>query len=442
MTAVALDEITRILIYTIVSYPIVGGLAFIVSSLYYRIFMEKRELPKYLEKGEPFISIFVPAHNEEKSIEATIRHLETKMNYPLDKYEVIVINDGSTDKTGDILATLQDEFKSRLRTITIINNRGKAAGFNIALAFAKGEFILSNDADSKPEVDALWKYMSYFEREDGKNLGAVTGNMLPINKTTIVAEAQQNELNSIIGLIKRSQLSYGGLFAFSGANTMYRKAAVLDVGGWEAEQPTEDIAIAWDMQALGWRAYFAPHIRFFMDVPEKLGELIKQRHRWSSGGVYVLLTKTLRVLRHPIKQFSSVPIIIDYALSVIWSVFYWLSMIAFIAIQIICIVNKDWLQLSNNLAFASIFISIEVVIGLIQLIMASLFNDQGKSLKYVIFAPWYLLIYWMVNTYTMVAELIPTIRKIVTGEDGGVWHSPERSESITVDLGGDEDDSK
>ena len=95
--------------------------------------------------------------------------------------------------------------------------------------------------------------MSYFEREGGHNVGAVTGNMLAANRTTMTAQAQQNELNSIIGLIKRSQMSYGALFAFSGANTMYRKQAVLDVGGWHAEQPTEDIAIAWDMQAAGWR---------------------------------------------------------------------------------------------------------------------------------------------------------------------------------------------
>ncbi|WP_335617914.1 glycosyltransferase family 2 protein [Latilactobacillus curvatus] len=57
------------------------------------------------------------------------------------------------------------------------------------------------------------------------------------------------------------------------------KVAILDVGGWQAEQPTEDIAISWDMQVHGWQAYFAPHIRFFMDVPETLPELVKQRRR-------------------------------------------------------------------------------------------------------------------------------------------------------------------
>lgn len=90
------------------------------------------------------------------------------MNYPTNQYEVIVFNDGSTDQTGAILNRLQIRYgEKRLRVITIINNRGKAAGFNIALGFSKGQFLLSNDADSKPEVDALWKYMHYFEREGG-----------------------------------------------------------------------------------------------------------------------------------------------------------------------------------------------------------------------------------------------------------------------------------
>ena len=97
--------------------------------------------------------------------------------------------------------------------------------------------------------------MSYFKREGGQNVGAVTGNMLVSNRTTLTALVQMNELNSIVGMIKRSQMAYGGLFAFSGANTMYRKAVVFDVGGFQAEQPTEDIAIAWDMQTNGWQPY-------------------------------------------------------------------------------------------------------------------------------------------------------------------------------------------
>ncbi|MDF1604126.1 glycosyltransferase family 2 protein [Nocardioides sp. YIM 152315] len=423
------DWFVQILVFVLVAYPIVGGLAFIVSSFYYHVFSERGDRPRYLQHGEPFVSILVPAHNEEDSIASTVHYLEHQLNYPADRYEIIVIDDASTDRTAEILLALQDEYP-HLRVITIAANRGKAHGFNVALAYAKGAFLLSNDADTKPNPDALWQYMSYFEREGGQNVGAVTGNMLAANRTTLTAQAQQNELNSIIGLIKRSQMSYGALFAFSGANTMYRKQAVLDVGGWHAEQPTEDIAIAWDMQTAGWRALFAPRIRFFLDVPERLKALIRQRRRWSSGGIYVLLTKGPRLLRNPVRNFRMMPVIADYGLSVVWSFLYWISMALFLLTQLYCAMTQSWERFWHNWYMVGIFVAIEMVVGLVQLTTASYYNDGGRTLKYVVFAPWYMLVYWMVNTWTVVREFVPTLRKVWSRRDGGSWTSPERSDSL------------
>ena len=420
----------QILIFILVAYPIVGGMAFLVSSFYYHLFLEKRDRPRYLEHGEPFVTILIPAHNEEASIASTVHYLENKLNYPADRFEIIVIDDGSTDATPDILRGLQEQYAD-LRVITIVKNRGKAHGFNVALGFAKGDFLLSNDADTKPNPDALWRYMHYFEREGGHNVGAVTGNMLAANRTTIPALAQQNELNSIIGLIKRSQMSYGALFAFSGANTMYRKQAVLDVGGWHAEQPTEDIANAWDMQTNGWRALFAPHIRFFLDVPEQTKSLVKQRKRWSSGGIYVLLSKGPKLWRHPIRNYRMMPVITDYAFSVVWSVLYWISIALFLLSQVYLAGAQNWERFWHNWYMVGIFVAIEMVVGVMQLSVASYYNDRGRTLKYVLFAPWYMLIYWMVNTYTVVTEFIPTVRKVWAMRDGGTWKSPERSTSLT-----------
>jgi len=96
-------------------------------------------------------------------------------------------------------------------------------GFNIALAYANGDFILSNDADTKPNPDALWQFMSYFEREGGQNVGAVTGNMLAANRTTLTAEAQQNELNSII-------------------EDSGKKALLVDGRAWKNGQPAGGLA--------------------------------------------------------------------------------------------------------------------------------------------------------------------------------------------------------
>lgn len=420
----------QFIVFAIVAYPIVGGLAFIVSSFYYRIFLEKRDLPRYLEHGEPFVTILIPAHNEEKSIEGTVRYLEGNLNYPPDKFEIIVADDASTDATPQILERLQAEFPD-LRVVTVVENRGKAHAFNCAVAFARGDFILSNDADTKPNPDALWQYMSYFEREGGHNVGAVTGNMLAANRTTLTAQAQQNELNSIIGLIKRSQLAYGALFAFSGANTMYRKQAVLDVGGWHAEQPTEDISIAWDMQEAGWRALFAPHIRFFLDVPEKWRSLVKQRRRWSGGGVYVLASKGPALVRHPIRNFRMMPVVADYTASVFWSFLYWIGLVLFTFTQTLVAMDQDWERFWHNWYMVGIFVAIQMVVGLVQLTAASVYNDGGRTLKYVLFAPWYMLVYWMINTWTVVREFVPTLRKVWHRRDGGTWKSPERSGSLT-----------
>lgn len=424
------DWFIQVIAFVITAYPIVGGCAFIVSSVYYHLFLERRERPRYLEHGEPFVTILVPAHNEEESIASTVNWLETRMNYPADRYEILVIDDASTDRTASILADLQREYPDNLRVIKIVKNRGKAHGFNVAVAYAKGDFLLSNDADTKPNPNALWQYMSYFEREGGHNVGAVTGNMLAANRTTIIALAQFNELNSIIGLIKRSQMSYGGLFAFSGANTMYRKQAVLDVGGWHAEQPTEDIANAWDMQTAGWRTLFAPAIRFFLDCPEDLVPLVKQRRRWSSGGIYVLLTKAGPLLRRPIRNYRMMPIIFDYGISIIWSFLYWITMALFIGSQIYFASTRNWERFAHNWYMVGIFVAIEMVVGVVQLTLSSYFNDRGRSLKYVLFAPWYLLVYWMVNTWTVCVEFVPTFRKVLAHRDGGMWKSPVRSQSL------------
>lgn len=149
MPSSAADWFVLLIVFGFVAYPIVGGTAFIISSFYYRIFREKDDRPRYLEHGEPFVTVFVPAHNEELSIERTIDYLFTKMNYPADKYEVIVIDDASTDRTAEILVELQARHAG-LRVVTIVENRGKAHGYNVALAYARGDFILSNDADTRP----------------------------------------------------------------------------------------------------------------------------------------------------------------------------------------------------------------------------------------------------------------------------------------------------
>lgn len=226
------NQIVTIGYYLLVSYPILGSFGWFIGVLCYTFLFKYKQIDwvEIPSEVEPFITIMVPAHNEEVVIEETINYLMTKINY--ENYEVLVTDDGSTDQTPTILARLQKKY-SKLRVIRIDKNKGKAHAFDIGMAFAKGRLILSNDADTVPEPDALSRYVNYFIRPGGRNISAVTANMDVKNRTSLLGKSQTVEFSSIVGIIKRTQsVVFGGLYAYSGANTMYRKDALIDVGGF------------------------------------------------------------------------------------------------------------------------------------------------------------------------------------------------------------------
>lgn len=199
------DFILTLIFLVLITYPILGGFAWFIGVLCYSF------LFKYKQKNwddipvevEPFVTIMVPAHNEEIVIEDTLNYLMTKINY--ENYEVLVTDDGSTDRTPEILKELQEKY-DKLRVIRIEKNKGKAHAFNIGLGFAKGELVLSNDADTVPEPDSLNRYINYFIRQDSTNISAVTANMYVQNRAKLIAKSQTVEFSSIVGIIKRTHL--------------------------------------------------------------------------------------------------------------------------------------------------------------------------------------------------------------------------------------------
>ena len=293
-------------------YPVVGSFFWFAGSLSYRFIKTNKRDDNWQAipvDQQPMITIMIPAHNEEVMIEETITYLFDELNYT--NYEVLVMNDGSTDETAAIIRRLQLSYP-RLRTVEIEKNKGKAHAFNIGMYFAKGDYILSNDADTIPEKDALMKYMNFFIHDRDMNTSAVTANMDVQNRTSLLGKSQTVEFSSIVGVIKRSQTSINdSMYAYSGANTLYRKQFLIDVGGFRQNRATEDISIAWDHQMVGAVPRFAPNIVFHMNVPTTIRDLYHQRKRWAQGGTEVWLTNIKKFLLHPIA------IVINYRCSLI-----------------------------------------------------------------------------------------------------------------------------
>ncbi|HGD7272503.1 TPA: glycosyltransferase [Enterococcus hirae] len=420
-----LDFVATIIYFILVSYPILGSFAWFIGVLCYSFLFKYKHIDwaEIPTEVEPFITIMVPAHNEEVVIEDTIDYLMTKINYG--NYEVLVTDDGSTDETPAILARLQKKYP-KLRVIRIDKNKGKAHAFDIGMAFAKGRLILSNDVDTVPEPDALSNYVNYFIRPGGRNISAVTANMDVKNRTSLLGKSQTVEFSSIVGIIKRTQAGVlGGLYAYSGANTMYRKDALIDVGGFRQDRATEDISIAWDHQLNGWISVFAPTIIFFMEVPVSLPMLYRQRKRWAKGGTEVWLTNFKKVLFHPFENIGRTFMFIDQTFSIIWSLFFCISFFVFIILMGIYLYQGNFEQIYRTLTISFLFVCFEMISGIIQLIASLVVDDQGRKLKYMLFAPLYMLLFWMVNAITIMTTFIPAIKTIL-GYGSGTWKSPER----------------
>ncbi|MBJ7688433.1 glycosyltransferase [Weissella confusa] len=421
-----LPVIWQVILTILCLYPIIGALFWFCGTVSYQLLHPRHVDEKWDQlpvTEQPFITIMIPAHNEEVMIADTIKYLMTRMNYT--RYEVLVMDDGSTDETPEILNTLQSQYQN-LRVIRVVDNQGKAHAFNIGLHFAKGEYILSNDADTLPEPDALMKYMNYFIHETDMNTAAVTANMDVQNRSTLLGKSQTVEFSSIVGVIKRSQAAINeSMYAYSGANTMYRKSFLISVGGFRQDRATEDISIAWDHQMAGMVPRFAPNIVFHMNVPETIGDLYKQRKRWAQGGTEVWLTNLPQFLKHPWKHRYVATMFVDSTLSIVWSLFWVISTILLAGKLVIAAMTQNWQSMQQVFLMAMVFITFELLAGFLQIGAALVVDQSAAKLKYLLFAPFYMLFFWMINPITVVVTLVPAIKTIM-GFGTGTWVSPKR----------------
>jgi len=161
---------------------------------------ETREVPEL--PGNPLVSILIPCHNEVANAEETLLSA-LYQNYS--NIEVIAINDGSTDGTGELLNRMALEHE-RLRVVHLAHNQGKAMALRMGALVARSDYLVCIDGDAMLDVDAV----SYLVAPLLKlpRVGAVTGNPRIRTRSTLIGQIQVGEFSSIIGLIKRTQRVY------------------------------------------------------------------------------------------------------------------------------------------------------------------------------------------------------------------------------------------
>ncbi len=203
-------------------YPMVMAFFWMSGGLYYFFRRERkardRDDPPPMDVY-PFASILIPCHNEAENLEDTLGSA-LKQTYP--DFEVIAINDGSSDDTGarlDALAALHP----RLRVVHLDRNLGKANALRMGALAARSEYLVCIDGDAMLEEYAT--HWMVWHLTSGPRVGAVTGNPRIRNRSTLLGRLQVAEFSSIIGMIKRAQRVYGRIFTISGVIAAFRRTA-------------------------------------------------------------------------------------------------------------------------------------------------------------------------------------------------------------------------
>jgi cellulose synthase/poly-beta-1,6-N-acetylglucosamine synthase-like glycosyltransferase len=242
-------------------------------------YSHSRDIKDPEPKRLPFVSVIITAYNEEKSITNSIKSV-LQIDYPKDKYEIIVVDDGSTDRTFEILKA----FAKKYGNVAVFKkkNGGAASAKNFGLKKAKGELITTLDADSFVSKGALKKLVGYFE--EGPKIAGVTTSLNVHNPRGFLQNLQWAEY--MVGIFLRKVFTkVDSVVVLPGPFSLYRKSFFDRYGGFEEGNITEDTEIGMRMQAHKYKIRNSMSASVYTITPNNFKALTLQRIRWYYGFV-------------------------------------------------------------------------------------------------------------------------------------------------------------
>lgn len=242
-------------------------------------------------KEYPMVSVMVPAHNESIVIRKTVLAL-LNFDYPRDRYEIIVINDNSTDDTAEVLKGIQGKYPDRklvvINTDSVVGGKGKSNALNVALSVATGSLIAIYDADNTPAPNALKILVENLMADD--KLGAVIGKFRTRNRNASLLTRFVNiETLAYQCMNQAGRFFFFKLCTIPGTNYVIRRSIINAMGGWDTQALSEDTEISFRIYRMGYYIKFMPLAVTWEQEPQKLKQWFKQRTRWAKGNLYVLL---------------------------------------------------------------------------------------------------------------------------------------------------------
>ena len=329
-------------------------------SLYYVVFwlliyLEKTDIKSNSAEDDgklPFVTIAIPAYNESSKIIPTIASAAA-LKYPEDKFEIIVMNDGSKDDTA--VKAAEYIRTSNHKNIRLISqkNKGKGAALNNALANSSSELFVVFDADSYIGEDALRRMVPHME---DKTVGAVLPAMRARNPKNMLQKLQTYEY-MVSNFYKTIMTPVNCMHVCPGPFSMFRREVIEKIGGFdEHNNLTEDLEITLRVQKTHHRIVQLEDVYVDTIVPENIRELLKQRNRWYKGTVQNLVKHRDLILNSKYGDFGmmQMPMVLMsgiLAISVAFIFFYTLLKPLFSDIKKLFLVHFDIFTLLRDMQF-------------------------------------------------------------------------------------------
>ena len=292
------------------------GILFLFLIFIFSVFIASRFFARKYRSFKPKVSIVVPAYNEGKNIKECLDSVYG-LDYPKEKIEVMIVDDGSTDNTLKILQKYKKNKKLNFNVLRQ-NHLGKVEALNLGIRKSSSEFVLTVDADTVLDKDCLAELLKpLFDRK----IGATTGNNNVKNNKHLICAFQNIEYH-FSNLIRNSfSTVFDNGIWFSGSLACYRKSVLEEIGYFKKDTLAEDQDVALELKKSGYKALNVPTAFAYTLVPQKVKELYKQRSRWWIGTLQsIVKNKSL------FSRKSSPSIIFLYINQFWWSIYAFLSL--------------------------------------------------------------------------------------------------------------------
>ena len=422
---------------------LIASMALIIASIYHRnvtwlqwvllipsaimVFLAVVSLKKQdpVEEWEvpPFVTLIVPAHNEEYTIAETVTSLASIDYYYNGEvnFELIVCNDGSEDKTGEELAKLKDKFP-HLKIITRVPPRsGKGKGFvlNDALEISKGEIVAVFDADARVDPDFLSIIVPYLNDPE---VQGVQSRIKMYNKDENWLTYMQHVELAGFGNIVRAKDILGKAGFLGGNGQLVKKDAIYGGGGWDGFAITEDLNLSVKLMIEGNAIRYCGETWVYQEAVPTWRQLFRQRARWAIGNFETLFIYGTKIIKSPMPVFRMFGVLEHVA-------FYGLNMLVFFGFLVFAVNLIGWFLLDQTTIMrmdAPLIIGIISAFGFFPGAVITLSRDRVSFFKllYGVFGYWlycfHLIPLFFITSYQMLTRKERTWAKTVhTGDEEG-----------------------